>query len=212
MPLVPRATSPFRRLRRLGAKLGRAKTRRGPCGRALQLSHDARARRGPSHSSAAPKGAHIAAGRCGHRLARLPEEGDSRAAGDSGGIRCAIPDAWFGVGYHDDYPISPYGAGSDDVYRTLLDITPAARMPLAPRHPCSPAMPVRAACAGGCQLPPLPRRPDPQGMGAIRGLANGFADALRGLASELGATPAPLRVQRTPIYPSLWCGPLMCCP
>ncbi|MEZ4248332.1 MAG: vWA domain-containing protein [Polyangiales bacterium] len=45
------------------------------------------------------------------------------SGGVIGGIRCAIPDAWFGVGYHDDYPISPYGAGSDDVYRNLLDIT-----------------------------------------------------------------------------------------
>lgn len=49
-------------------------------------------------------------------------------AGCSGGIigaiRCTIPDAWFGVGYHDDYPVSPYGsAGWDNVYRNLQDIT-----------------------------------------------------------------------------------------
>jgi hypothetical protein len=40
-----------------------------------------------------------------------------------GAIRCAIPDAWFGVGYHDDFPVSPYGSPGDDVYRNLLDIT-----------------------------------------------------------------------------------------
>jgi len=42
-----------------------------------------------------------------------------------GAIRCTIPDAWFGVGYHDDYPVSPYGSGGwgDAVYRNILDIT-----------------------------------------------------------------------------------------
>lgn len=42
-----------------------------------------------------------------------------------GAIRCTIPDAWFGVGFHDDYPISPYGGASsgDLVYRNTLDIT-----------------------------------------------------------------------------------------
>lgn len=48
-----------------------------------------------------------------------------------GAIRCTIPDAWFGVGYHDDYPFRPYGgAGIDDVYRNVLDIqasVPAAQ-------------------------------------------------------------------------------------
>jgi hypothetical protein len=41
-----------------------------------------------------------------------------------GAIRCTIPDAWFGVGQHDDYPIYPYGSsGSGDiVYRNLRDI------------------------------------------------------------------------------------------
>ncbi len=40
-----------------------------------------------------------------------------------GAIRCAIPDAWFGVGYHDDFPVSPYGGSADQVYRNLLEIT-----------------------------------------------------------------------------------------
>jgi hypothetical protein len=41
-----------------------------------------------------------------------------------GAIRCTIPDAWFGVGFHDDYPYSPYGsAGCDFVYRNRTDIT-----------------------------------------------------------------------------------------
>jgi hypothetical protein len=48
-------------------------------------------------------------------------------AGCSGGIigaiRCTIPDAWFGVGYFDDYPVSPYGGIGDDVYRNLRDLT-----------------------------------------------------------------------------------------
>jgi len=43
-----------------------------------------------------------------------------------GAIRCTIPDAWFGVGRHDDYPVNPYGDSgtSDYVYQNLLDITP----------------------------------------------------------------------------------------
>ena len=42
-----------------------------------------------------------------------------------GAIRCTIPDAWFGVGFFDDYPISPFGsAGSgDQVYRNRQNIT-----------------------------------------------------------------------------------------
>src|SRR5690606_16170949 len=39
-----------------------------------------------------------------------------------GAIRCTIPDAWFGVGYHDDIPVSPYGGSGDIVYRNVLDI------------------------------------------------------------------------------------------
>lgn len=41
------------------------------------------------------------------------------------GIRTAIPDAWFGVGYHDDYPVSPYGSSAygDRVYWHLRDLT-----------------------------------------------------------------------------------------
>lgn len=40
-----------------------------------------------------------------------------------GAIRCTIPDAWFGVGYHDDYPVYPYGSSGDAVYRNLQDVT-----------------------------------------------------------------------------------------
>ncbi len=41
-----------------------------------------------------------------------------------GAIRCTIPDAWFGVGYHDDYPVNPYGYYYyDRVYWNLQDIT-----------------------------------------------------------------------------------------
>lgn len=40
-----------------------------------------------------------------------------------GGIRCIIPDAWFGVGYFDDFPRSPYGGGPDRVYQNVLDLT-----------------------------------------------------------------------------------------
>jgi hypothetical protein len=39
-----------------------------------------------------------------------------------GAIRCAIPDAWFGVGYFDDYPVGSYGGGSDLVFRNVRDI------------------------------------------------------------------------------------------
>ncbi|MCS6798040.1 MAG: hypothetical protein NZ898_05875 [Myxococcota bacterium] len=43
-----------------------------------------------------------------------------------GAIRCTIPNAWFGVGRHDDYPVHPYGdAGwGDRVFQHLLDIQP----------------------------------------------------------------------------------------
>ena len=45
-------------------------------------------------------------------------------------IRTTIPDAWFGVGSHDDYPFSAYGGSTaiygDVVYRNLLDITDPA--------------------------------------------------------------------------------------
>jgi len=42
-----------------------------------------------------------------------------------GAIRCTIPDAWFGVGNHDDYPYGGYGSGSsgDVVYRNFQNIT-----------------------------------------------------------------------------------------
>ncbi len=41
-----------------------------------------------------------------------------------GAIRCEIPDAWFGVGFHDDYPVTPYGGAAygDQVYRNLMDL------------------------------------------------------------------------------------------
>jgi hypothetical protein len=45
-----------------------------------------------------------------------------------GGIRCIIPDAWFGVGYHDDFPVSPYGMGIDQVYRNLLDLNSSSTL------------------------------------------------------------------------------------
>ena len=46
------------------------------------------------------------------------------AGGIIGAIRCTIPDAWFGVGQHDDYPVSPYGsAGTDDVFTHHQNIT-----------------------------------------------------------------------------------------
>lgn len=40
-----------------------------------------------------------------------------------GAIRCTIPDAWFGVGHHDDYPYGSYGSSGDLVYRNYQDIT-----------------------------------------------------------------------------------------
>jgi hypothetical protein len=45
--------------------------------------------------------------------------------GIMGAIRCIIPDAWFGVGHHDDFPYAPFGsaASGDVVYRNLQDIT-----------------------------------------------------------------------------------------
>lgn len=52
------------------------------------------------------------------------------AGGIIGAVRCTIPDAWFGVGYHDDYPWCSsasqcYGsaASGDRVFRHVLDIT-----------------------------------------------------------------------------------------
>ncbi len=44
------------------------------------------------------------------------------SGGIMGAIRCTIPDAWFGVGYFDDYPVSPYGTSSDRVYRNVRDL------------------------------------------------------------------------------------------
>ncbi|MCB9593713.1 MAG: PPC domain-containing protein [Sandaracinaceae bacterium] len=40
-----------------------------------------------------------------------------------GAIRCTIPDAWFGVGHHDDYPYGSYGSSGDQVYRNHQDIS-----------------------------------------------------------------------------------------
>ncbi len=41
-----------------------------------------------------------------------------------GAIQCTIPDAWFGVGYHDDYPLYPYGVpGIDHVYHNVMNVT-----------------------------------------------------------------------------------------
>jgi hypothetical protein len=41
-----------------------------------------------------------------------------------GAIKCIIPDAWFGVGRHDDFPVSPYGwaPSGDVVYENRSDI------------------------------------------------------------------------------------------
>lgn len=68
-------------------------------------------------------------GSMGGELSRLQTDltSGSFISGCSGGIvgaiRCTIPDAWFGVGFFDDYPVSPYGgAGWDYVYRNTLDI------------------------------------------------------------------------------------------
>ncbi|MBX7190605.1 MAG: hypothetical protein K1X94_01020 [Sandaracinaceae bacterium] len=41
-----------------------------------------------------------------------------------GAIRCTIPDAWFGVGFHDDYPYGSFGSGGcDSVLGHRTDIT-----------------------------------------------------------------------------------------
>jgi len=40
-----------------------------------------------------------------------------------GAIRCTIPDAWFGVGEHADYPVARYGGGGDVAYLNHLDIS-----------------------------------------------------------------------------------------
>ncbi len=40
-------------------------------------------------------------------------------------IKCMIPNAWIGVGRHDDYPVAPWGGYWDWVYRNLLDMTPS---------------------------------------------------------------------------------------
>lgn len=45
------------------------------------------------------------------------------SGGIIGAIRCTIPDAWFGVGHHDDYPVSPYGSSGDYVYENFQDIS-----------------------------------------------------------------------------------------
>lgn len=41
-----------------------------------------------------------------------------------GSIKCIIPDAWFGVGRHDDFPVSPYGwaPSGDVVYENRADL------------------------------------------------------------------------------------------
>ncbi len=41
-----------------------------------------------------------------------------------GAIKCIIPDAWFGVGRHDDFPVSPYGWGpsGDVVFENRSDM------------------------------------------------------------------------------------------
>ncbi len=54
-----------------------------------------------------------------------------------GAIKCVIPDAWFGVGRFDDYPICGgwwypcYGWSGDVVYQHLVDITSNLAMPAA---------------------------------------------------------------------------------
>ncbi|MEI8255799.1 MAG: pre-peptidase C-terminal domain-containing protein, partial [Deltaproteobacteria bacterium] len=41
-----------------------------------------------------------------------------------GGVRCIIPDAWFGVGRFDDFAVSPYGQPGIDVnYQHVLNMT-----------------------------------------------------------------------------------------
>lgn len=67
-------------------------------------------------------------GSMGGELDRLQNDltSGSFIAGCSGGImgaiRCTIPDAWFGVGYFDDYPRSPYGTSIDRVFGHIRDI------------------------------------------------------------------------------------------
>ena len=39
------------------------------------------------------------------------------------GIEAAVANSQFGVGYHDDFPISPYGAGADQPFHLLQPIT-----------------------------------------------------------------------------------------
>ncbi len=55
-----------------------------------------------------------------------------------GAIKCVIPDAWFGVGRFDDYPVCSggwwgtcYGSGPDVVYQHLVDITSSLGPPVA---------------------------------------------------------------------------------
>jgi hypothetical protein len=50
------------------------------------------------------------------------------SGGIIGAIRCTIPDAWFGVGGYDDYPVDPYGSASagDRPYYHLQDIASSA--------------------------------------------------------------------------------------
>jgi hypothetical protein len=48
------------------------------------------------------------------------------SGGIVGAIKCIIPDAWFGVGRHDDFPVSPYGwaPSGDVVFEHRSDIHP----------------------------------------------------------------------------------------
>ncbi|MBL8680114.1 MAG: hypothetical protein JNK05_13145 [Myxococcales bacterium] len=47
------------------------------------------------------------------------------SGGIVGAIKCIIPDAWFGVGRHDDFPVSPYGwsPSGDVVYENRSDLS-----------------------------------------------------------------------------------------
>ncbi len=47
------------------------------------------------------------------------------SGGIIGAVRCSVPDAYFGVGSFDDYPVTPYGsaAAGDQVYTHMQDIT-----------------------------------------------------------------------------------------
>lgn len=42
-------------------------------------------------------------------------------------IRRAIPDAWFGGGQHDDFPLHSYGGGADEPFRLAIGMTPPER-------------------------------------------------------------------------------------